>query len=124
MKDIILDDGNLSFLIERSLYSEDIVYKCFYWFSNNFDVSISEDESSHYFKIFISSKDPDLVVCNSELVSKVKQDLIDFKLRDIITKETQTIRELLVAKAFSHYEDAIPNTDVEDPVGFNPENIY
>lgn len=50
--------------------------------------------------------------------------MIDFKLRDIVSKETKTIRELIIAKAFAYYEeDQSPDTEISDPVGFNPENI-
>ena len=50
-----------------------------------------------------------------------KRDLIDFKLRDIVTKETQTIRELITAKAFAYFDlDDNPATEISDPVGFNP----
>lgn len=59
------------------------------------------------------------LICN-----KVKRDLLDFKLRDIVTKETKVVRELLVAKAFAYYglEDN-PNSEVSDPVGFDPKDI-
>jgi hypothetical protein len=50
--------------------------------------------------------------------------LIDFSLRDIVTKETQNIRDLLIAKAFSNGEfDEEPTGDASDPVGFNVKSI-
>jgi hypothetical protein len=59
-----------------------------------------------------------------KLKEKISQDLIDFKLRDIVFQETQTIRELLLAKAFANYEIGDdPITDVSDPVGFKPEDL-
>ena len=57
-------------------------------------------------------------------IEKIKQDLLDFKLRDIINKETRIIRELLIAKAFANYDDEEdPTTDISDPVGFSPKSI-
>ena len=54
-------------------------------------------------------------------LQKLERDLIDFQLRDTITKETQNVRDLLVAKAFSNGEfDEEPPGEVSDPVGFNP----
>jgi hypothetical protein len=58
------------------------------------------------------------------LLLKVERDLVDFNLRDIVTKETQNVRDLLIAKAFSNGEfDELPPGEVSDPVGFNPNEI-
>ena len=52
---------------------------------------------------------------------KLTRDLIDFNLRDIVTKETQNVRDLLIAKAFSHGEFyEVPVGEVSDPVGYTP----
>jgi hypothetical protein len=41
-----------------------------------------------------------------------------------VTKETQNVRDLLIAKAFSNGEfDELPPGDVSDPVGFSPNEI-
>ncbi|RYE57212.1 MAG: His-Xaa-Ser system protein HxsD [Sphingobacteriales bacterium] len=97
------------------------LYKCFYWYGGNFDVVISHPNTQQY-QIELSPKfeSPDF----NETISKVKRDLIDFKLRNIVTKETQTIRELIVAKAFANYDDEEnPSTELADPVGFDPLSI-
>ena len=39
-----------------------------------------------------------------KIEKKLNQDLIDYNLRDIVKNETTTIRELIIAKAFSHGE--------------------
>jgi His-Xaa-Ser system protein HxsD len=58
------------------------------------------------------------------LLLKVERDLVDFNLRDIVTKETQNVRDLLIAKAFSNGEfDELPPGEVSDPVGFNVNQI-
>ena len=58
------------------------------------------------------------------LLLKLERDLVDFNLRDIVTKETQNVRDLLIAKAFSNGEfDEIPPGKVTDPVGFNVNEI-
>jgi hypothetical protein len=55
---------------------------------------------------------------------KLERDLVDFNLRDIVTKETQNVRDLLIAKAFSNGEfDELPPGDVSDPVGFNVNQL-
>jgi His-Xaa-Ser system protein HxsD len=58
------------------------------------------------------------------LLQRLERDLVDFNLRDIVTKETQNVRDLLIAKAFSNGEfDELPPGEVSDPVGFNPNEI-
>jgi hypothetical protein len=53
-------------------------------------------------------------------LQKLERDIIDFNLRDIVTKETQNIRDLLIAKAFSNGEfDELPPGEITDPVGYN-----
>ena len=56
-----------------------------------------------------------------EIEKKIKNDLVDFKTRDIINTETKDIRNILVAKAFYPYEEGLskPPGDISDPVGFD-----
>jgi hypothetical protein len=61
---------------------------------------------------------------SEKLLQKLERDLIDFNLRDIVTKETKNIRDLLTAKAFSNGEfDELPPGELSDPVGFNVNEI-
>ncbi len=114
--------GNeLRLLIEREIYNEEVLYKCFYWYGAKFNVEIGIN-SSHFFEVRLQprAESEDL----RSTLEKVKRDLIDFKLRDIVTKETKTIRELIVAKAFAYYGlDDNPTTEISDPVGFEPDGI-
>jgi len=108
-------------LIDKDIYNEDVLHKCFYWYTSSFNVSISF-HAKKQFLVILQSKSQST---NLEVVlEKIKQDLIDFKLRDIVTKETKVVRELIVAKAFAYYGlEENPITDASDPVGFNPESI-
>lgn len=115
--------NRLDFYIQKSLYSEPVIYKCFYWYGADYEVDIT-DHSTDTFCVRIQSKqdlnDPEAIV------TKVKRDLADFKLREIVQEETRTIRELLVAKAFAYYdseEEQYPDTEISDPVGFDPLSI-
>src|SRR5437762_14140149 len=116
-----LIDSTLRIHIDSAVYSEDVVFKCFYWYSKNFAVEISKDNNEHL--VSLTPKSGTLhEVAVTELLDKIRQDLLDFKLRDIITKETKTVRELIIAKAFAYYEpEESPTTSASDPVGFNPE---
>lgn len=91
-------------VLDSNIYNLDTVYKCFYWYGNSFVVEINENKKN--IKVVLKKKEGEL---NQDLFNrlsnKVKQDLIDFKLRDIVTKETKTIRELIIAKAFSNFSD-------------------
>ncbi|HTN37322.1 MAG TPA: His-Xaa-Ser system protein HxsD, partial [Arachidicoccus sp.] len=102
------------------LYSEDVIFKCFYWYGDTFHVDISSQSKKEYAILLTPKNDIDYDL----IIGKIKTDLIDFKLRDIVSKETKTIRELIIAKAFAYYEeDQSPDTEISDPVGFNPENF-
>lgn len=118
--EIKIDNSELSISLEKSLYNADVLYKCFYWYSTDYAIDIMDDSPKcHLVKIKLIDKD-----CVEPLISKIKKDLIDFKLRDIVTKETKNIRELMIAKAFAHYDfDETPDSEISDPVGFDPENI-
>jgi His-Xaa-Ser system protein HxsD len=118
-------EGNTIFLqIDEEIYNEDVIHKCFYWYSGRYVINIDKLPG----KIFRISILIPIEECGekkvSQLIHTITRDLIDFKLRDIVTKETKTIRELIVAKAFAYYDtDNEPETSITDPVGFNPEQI-
>jgi His-Xaa-Ser system protein HxsD len=110
---------------EASLFSKDAIFKCLYWYGDKFHTSVSI-ENSLFYRVTIRPQEISNVK-TEELdlyLHKLERDLIDFNLRDIVTKETKNIRDLLIAKAFSNGEfDEEPSTEVSDPVGFNVNNI-
>lgn len=110
-------NNELRLLIEKEIYNEEVLYKCFYWYGANFNVEIT-NYSTEFFKV---SLQPKTLIDLEATIDKVKRDLVDFKLRVIVANETKTVRELLIAKAFAHYVfDNDPTTKISDPVGFNP----
>ena len=53
-----------------------------------------------------------------KFMDKLNQDFIDYNLRDIVSKETKNVRELIIAKAFSNGEyDEDPPGELNDPLG-------
>lgn len=109
--------------IEKAIYSMETVHKCFYWLTGEFEVCISA-ENELFYDVSLLAKtqhEPDF----SQITSRIKQSLIDFKLREIVGKETSTIRELIIAKAFANFETGSesPETEISDPVGFNPMSV-
>jgi len=109
---------------DTSIYSKNAILKCLYWFGDKFHTNISITNDVYCISLTplttANIKDEELEL----YLQKLERDIIDFQLRDIIIQETQNIRDLLVAKAFSNGEfDEEPNTNVSDPVGFNPNLV-
>lgn len=118
MENINKLDNSLHFSLKEELYSEDVLFKCFYWYGADYSIDINK-KGGTYFIVFISKSDQ--LINHNELLLKIKNDLIDFKLRHIIANETKNIRDLLTAKAFAHFQiDENPGTEISDPVGFDP----
>lgn len=108
-------------ILVPSQYSLQVVHKCMYWFTGKYDIQIAEDVNGICVRIsplneFFTEEEI------NEIRIKVNKDLIDYYLREQILAETKTIRELILAKAFSHFDDEmIPESPVSDPVGFDPQ---
>ncbi|RXP46857.1 His-Xaa-Ser system protein HxsD [Lutibacter sp. HS1-25] len=102
-------------LVDSSIYNMDIIFKCFYWYGKLFSIEICKKED--FVEILIEKKEGiiDEVMFN-KLRLKIKQDLIDFKTRDIVTKETKSVRELIIAKAFSNLSDEEEDIIFTSPV--------
>lgn len=111
----------LRIYLDKQVYSEEVLYKCFYWYGTDFNVEILS-HSKKSFLVILESKGT--INDFEDLTNKIKQDLVDFKLRNIVNRETKVIRELLIAKAFAYYDiEGEPSTDVSDPIGFNPDEL-
>jgi His-Xaa-Ser system protein HxsD len=116
-----IEEGSIIVFLDSSIFTKDAVLKCLYWYGDKFHTDVAVE--GHQFKITIK---PHSVasVPDGELnlyLIRLERDLIDFNLRDIVTKETINVRELLIAKAFSNGEfDEQPKGELSDPVGFNP----
>ena len=106
---------------EMALYSRDSIFKCLYWYGDKYHTNLSFADSNTYKITLKPTSDNPLSGEQAEkLLQKIERDLIDFNLRDIVTKETKNIRDLLTAKAFSNGEfDELPPGELSDPIGFN-----
>ncbi|OQP57107.1 hypothetical protein A3860_11115 [Niastella vici] len=116
-----IQNGEIIASVDGSLYSSQTVFKCTYWFGDKFHVNVQQ-ESGDY--VITLRPMPNANISEGELpyyLQKLERDLVDFHLRDIVNNETGSIRELLVAKAFSNGEyDEAPPGEISDPVGFAP----
>ncbi len=113
----------LCMTIDSRLYADIVVHKCFYWYTNDYHISIQLDDNNTYYNVILRPINPSEYPDWDHVLANIQRDLIDFKLRQAILDETKIIRELIVAKAFAHYDDTDPDTVISDPVGFDPKNI-
>jgi His-Xaa-Ser system protein HxsD len=120
-----IKDNEIIVFADIDLYSKDSIFKCLYWYGDKFHTNLSFENSNTY---RVSVKPISTTQLSSDelenLLLKLERDLVDYNLRDIVTKETQNVRDLLIAKAFSNGEfEELPPGEVSDPVGFNPQSI-
>jgi His-Xaa-Ser system protein HxsD len=104
-----------------TLYTKEAVFKCLYWYGDKFQVTVNV-ENDAVFKISLIPQDSGLTEATdlNLYLQKLERDLIDFNLRDMVSKETRNVRDLLIAKAFSNGEfDELPPGEVTDPVGYD-----
>ncbi|HVI48724.1 MAG TPA: His-Xaa-Ser system protein HxsD [Chitinophaga sp.] len=104
------DNNRLYLSVDAAIYTEAVIFKCLYWYTNTFEVDICQEPATK-FNITLTPKAASPEPEWNTIQAKLKQDLIDFKLRQLINNETQNIRELIIAKAFAYYEQ---ETDAED----------
>lgn len=106
---------------DASIFSNDAVMKCLYWYGDKFHTSVSLVNEQYFRMALKPGQQQVFTLAELELYQqKLERDLIDFNLRDIVTKETRNVRDLLIAKAFSNGEfDELPPGEISDPVGFD-----
>lgn len=116
-----IQNGEIIASVDGNLYSSNTIFKCTYWFGDKFHVNVQQE--NHDYVITLRPM-PNANIPEGELpyyLQKLERDLVDFHLRDIVNRETSSIRALLVAKAFSNGEyDEAPPGEITDPVGFAP----
>ncbi len=120
-----IDKNEIVVFVDNSLFSKDAIFKCLYWYGDKFNSHLSSIDNN-FVRISITLKsNTEIKVDELEFyLHKLESDLIDFNLRDIVSKETKNVRDLLIAKAFSNGEfDEEPIGDVSDPIGFNINEI-
>lgn len=91
-------------IIPMKMYSMEIILKCFYWYNDEYFVELDKNNEEYIVKLANKSNSSITVNKLKQLETKIKQDLIDYSLRQIILNETQNIRDLIIAKAFESFE--------------------
>ena len=100
-----------SIQINRDIYSDLAVFKTAYWFTDRFYVYIGSS-APQQLDIELRSKSADQAVDLQASLAEFCNSLIDFSVREIVSKETGSIREALVTHAFT---EGIPKTAAEAP---------
>jgi len=117
-------DGEIVVYIDSSLFSKEVVLKSLYWYGDKFNTRISTEVNAY---VVMLKPMVNAGITEDDLgyyLQKFERDIVDYSLREVVNLETVSIRELLVAKAFSNGEfDENPQGDVSDAVGFDPLSI-
>tara|TARA_Y100000813_G_scaffold161689_1_gene122214 strand:+ start:5548 stop:5907 length:360 start_codon:yes stop_codon:yes gene_type:complete len=97
-------------IILLSDYSENCIRSCFYWYVTKYEVNFQFNKTD-----CIVSLESGEEIDETNLSRKVKRDLNDFKLREIINNETKALQELIIAKAYANNEALLNDPDGSFP---------
>jgi len=97
----------MTFYVEKSLYDREALLKTAYCFTDEYYVHLDSNED--YYLVDISRKD-DLTPDNIEAL--FHNELVNQATRNLIFKKTNTIRQLILARAFA--STIIETTDVDN----------
>lgn len=84
--------------IDRKIYSDSCISNVVYWLSDKFTIKRILEGDTETLSI-------DDVECESLFLQEFYKKMNDYKLREIIEKETKDIRTILYAKAFGEFEN-------------------
>ena len=114
--EIVAEEGSARLLVDRRVYSREAILQACYWFTDRVYLLITSPNEESY-EVLIRSK-PGQDVTPSTVAGELANALIDSELRQVVTRETGRIRELIFAKAFAEgglLADPPPGDD-RDPV--------
>jgi His-Xaa-Ser system protein HxsD len=115
VESIVRSESDITLLVDETIYSRSALLKTCYWFTNRCYVFISRHDKQHL-AVRLASKPSSSAL--DAIAGEFENALLDHQLRFEIAKETATLRELIVAKAFAEgnaLED-LPVGDDRDPV--------
>jgi His-Xaa-Ser system protein HxsD len=91
---------SLKILIPQALYSKEAILNCLYWHLDKPHVQFSLTSDENY---LVSINATNLSLLQIENIENTfTNELIDFELREIVSRETTNIKELIIAKAFAN----------------------
>lgn len=84
--------------IDRNIYSDSCISKVVYWLSNQYTIDRRMEGDNEILAV-------NGVKDDESFKKSFFEKLNDYKLREIIEKETKDIRTILYAKAFGDFDD-------------------
>lgn len=84
--------------IDRNIYSDNCISKVVYWLSGKYTIDRRLEGDNEILAI-------DGVKDEESFKKSFFENLNDYKLREVIDKETKDIRTVLYAKAFGDFDD-------------------
>lgn len=98
-------EDKIQIKIDTAIFNDTVITKTLYWLQCDYLVfwNTLKDNIQN---IILEKKDG--TISEEEfmkLKSRLNQNLIDFKIRDVVNKETKNIRDILYIKAFANGED-------------------
>jgi His-Xaa-Ser system protein HxsD len=98
-------ENKIQLTIDTMVFNETMVTKTLYWIQGNYFV-FWNSLNGNIQNIILERKDGSISEGESlKLKNQINQNLIDFKTRDIVNRETKNIRDILYIKAFANGED-------------------
>ncbi|HEY0088688.1 MAG TPA: hypothetical protein VGB37_07580, partial [Candidatus Lokiarchaeia archaeon] len=78
---IKLQNDCLTFNLDKSIYSINILYKCLYLYNDNYSVDIISNNKNNWTIYLYPIKIKIIDIDINKLENQIRNDLIDFKLR-------------------------------------------
>lgn len=88
--------------VDKRLYSDEVISKCVYWYTSDFTVIRQIDGNDEIIDFLPRNS---LSMNEDSFLDDFWRKLNDYKLREIIERQTREIRIILYAKAFEGSED-------------------
>lgn len=98
----ISDPGSIEFKVDLNVYPDTVISKVLYWLSADFVIERKAISSSSQY-ILLRSKRKDMSEADLlEYREEISRQFSDYKVREIVRKETDGIRNILYLKAFAN----------------------
>lgn len=97
-------NSSICISVDNKLFNENVIFKVVYWYSGDYEVNMIKKDTTiliEFTKTEGSFAPEEKKAFRKEVLSK----LIDFKTREIVINETKSIRDLIILKAFFHFDE-------------------
>ncbi len=91
-------EAALELIIDTSLYTDAVIFKASYWFTDRCYLLLERQDSNH---VLVRLTPRDLSIPLSAIAGEFCNELINRRVQQLVSDETRMIRELIVAQAFA-----------------------